>query len=176
MISPQALKRAEGLVDSAAKEGATVALDGRGIKVPKFPNGNFMGPTVITDVQPHMECYKEEIFGPALITLTVDSLDDAIKMINDNPYGNGTAIFTNSGGLARKFQHEVDVGQIGINLPIPVPLPFFSFTGSRASFIGSTHFYGKMGVHFYTQTKTITSNWTLDPTSPGVKTAMPLLK
>lgn len=176
MISPQALKRAEGLIQSAIDEGAKVILDGRGIKVPNYPNGNFMAPTIITDVKPHMKCYKEEIFGPALVVLNVESLDDAIQMINNNPYGNGTAIFTNSGALARKFQHEVDVGQIGINLPIPVPLPFFSFTGSRASFVGSTHFYGKMGVHFYTQTKTITSNWNLDPNSPGVNMAMPLLK
>jgi len=92
-----------------------------------------------------------------------------------NPYGNGTAIFTNSGSLARKYQHEIDVGQVGVNVPIPVPLPFFSFTGSRNSFLGSTHFYGKMGVNFYTQTKTITSRWQEDSTSEGVRTAMPIL-
>jgi malonate-semialdehyde dehydrogenase (acetylating)/methylmalonate-semialdehyde dehydrogenase len=91
-----------------------------------------------------MKCYTEEIFGPVLVCLTVDTLDDAIKLINDNPYGNGTAIFTTSGAVARKYQREIDVGQVGINIPIPVPLPFFSFTGSRKSFLGSTHFYGKV--------------------------------
>ena len=90
-----------------------------------------------------MECYKEEIFGPVLLTMSADSLEDAIEIINNNPYGNGTAIFTQSGSVARKFQNQVDAGQIGINVPIPVPLPMFSFTGSRGSFRGDTHFYGK---------------------------------
>jgi malonate-semialdehyde dehydrogenase (acetylating)/methylmalonate-semialdehyde dehydrogenase len=122
-----------------------------------------------------MKIYTEEVFGPVLICLEVNTLEEAIQLINNNPYGNGTAIFTTNGAVARKYQHEIDVGQVGINIPIPVPLPFFSFTGSRKSFLGSTHFYGKMGVHFNTQTKTITSNWTLDEKSAGVSTAMPLL-
>ena len=106
-----------------------------------------------------MDIYKEEIFGPALLLLKADSLQEAIKIINDNPYGNGTSIFTNSGAAARKFQHEIEVGQIGINIPIPVPLPFFSFTGWRRSFFGDLHSYGKQGVRFYTETKTITARW-----------------
>jgi len=106
-----------------------------------------------------MEIYREEVFGPVLITLEVNTLDEAIQIINQNQYGNGTAIFTRSGAAARKFQHEVDVGQIGINVPIPVPLPFFSFTGSRASIRGDLNFYGKTGVHFYTFIKTVTSSW-----------------
>jgi len=163
------------LIQSGITEGAKVVLDGRGIKVPGYEKGNFLGPTVITEVKPNMQVYKEEIFGPVLICMNVDTLDDAIKLINSNPYGNGTAIFTNSGGAARKYQHEIDVGQVGVNVPIPVPLPFFSFTGSRKSFLGSNHFYGKMGVEFYTQTKTITSNWNIDTTSAGVQTSMPLL-
>ncbi len=134
-----------------------------------------MGPTILTDVKPNMKVYTEEIFGPVLVCLTANTLDDAIKLINENPYGNGTAIFTSSGAIARKYQHEIDVGQVGVNIPIPVPLPFFSFTGSRKSFLGSTHFYGKMGVNFYTQTKTITSRWSLDNESTGVSTSMPLL-
>ena len=137
-------------------------LDGRGVKVPGHEHGNWVGPTVITNVTTDMECYKQEIFGPVLVCLNVDTLADAIKIINANPYGNGTAIFTKSGGAARQFQHSVDVGQVGINVPIPVPLPFFSFTGSRGSMWGDLHFYGKAGVNFYTHPKTITSMWKED--------------
>jgi len=177
MISPQALKRAHDIIETAKKEGATILLDGRGVKVPGFEKGNFLGPTIITGVKPNMTCYTEEIFGPVLICLEVPTLEDAITLTNNNPYGNGCAIFTNSGSVSRKYQHEIDVGQVGINVPIPVPLPFFSFTGSRKSFIGSTHFYGKMGVNFFTQTKTIISNWR-EPSDTssgqGVKTSMPL--
>jgi len=175
LISPQAKQRVEALIDTATKEGAKIVLDGRGVKVSGYEKGNFVGPTIISDVKPNMKVYTEEIFGPVLICLSADTLDDAIKLINNNPYGNGTAIFTNSGSSARKYQHEIDVGQVGINVPIPVPLPFFSFTGSRKSFLGSTHFYGKMGVEFFTQTKTITSNWNPDFKSGGVQTSMPLL-
>jgi len=175
LISPDAKKRVESLIATGVKEGAKLVLDGRGIKVPGYEKGNFVGPTIITDVKPNMTVYQEEIFGPVLICLTADSLDEAIKLINKNPYGNGTAIFTNSGAAARRYQHEIDVGQVGINIPIPVPLPFFSFTGSRKSFLGATHFYGKMGVNFYTQTKTITAQWREDAGSQGVQTSMPLL-
>jgi malonate-semialdehyde dehydrogenase (acetylating)/methylmalonate-semialdehyde dehydrogenase len=178
LISPQAKHRVERLIQSGVDQGAKLLLDGRGIKVPGYEKGNFVGPTILTDVKPNMDVYNEEIFGPVLICLTANSLQDAIQLINENPYGNGTAIFTNSGAAARKYQHEIDVGQVGINVPIPVPLPFFSFTGSRKSFLGSTHFYGKMGVNFYTQTKTITSNWREpeDTSSQGVQTAFPILK
>jgi len=106
-----------------------------------------------------MRCYKEEIFGPVLVVLETETLDEAISLINNNMYGNGTALFTNNGATARKFQHEIDVGQVGINVPIPVPLPMFSFTGSRGSFRGDLNFYGKAGIDFYTQQKTITSLW-----------------
>jgi malonate-semialdehyde dehydrogenase (acetylating)/methylmalonate-semialdehyde dehydrogenase len=119
VISPQAKQRICSLVESGAKEGAKILLDGRGIKVPGYEKGNFIGPTILSDVKPSMECYKEEIFGPVLLTLTADTLDDAIKLINDNPYGNGTAIFTTNGATARKFTQEIDVGQIGVNVPIP---------------------------------------------------------
>eukprot|EP01114_Cavostelium_apophysatum_P008243 TRINITY_DN205_c0_g1_i1.p1 TRINITY_DN205_c0_g1~~TRINITY_DN205_c0_g1_i1.p1 ORF type:complete len:530 (-),score=146.12 TRINITY_DN205_c0_g1_i1:51-1640(-) len=175
LISPQAKQRVETLIQSAIDEGAKVILDGRGIKVSGFEKGNFVGPTIITGVKPHMKCYQEEIFGPVLVCLEANSIDEAIKLVNENPYGNGTAIFTNSGAFARKYQHEIDVGQVGINVPIPVPLPFFSFTGSRKSFLGASHFYGKMGVGFYTQTKTITSQWRDDVGSSGVSTSMPIL-
>lgn len=178
MISKEAKARALQLIDSGVKQGAKLLLDGRNVKVNGFPNGNFVGPTILTDVTPNMTCYTEEIFGPVLLCIGVETFDDAIKLINSNPYGNGTAIFTQSGSAARKYQSEIDVGQVGVNVPIPVPLPMFSFTGSRHSFRGSTHFYGKMGVHFFTQTKTITSNWRFEdsPLAKGVSTAMPLLK
>jgi len=123
-----------------------------------------------------MEVYKEEIFGPVLGILTVDTFDEALHIINSNPYGNGTAIFTSSGAAAKKFQREVDAGQIGVNVPIPVPAPFFSFTGNKKSFVGATNFYGKEGVKFYTTLKTITSQWFEDDVSSGVQTSMPLNK
>jgi len=174
LISVQSKERVLSLIESGKKEGAEILLDGRNVIVEKYPKGNFVGPTILTGVKPHMLSYKEEIFGPVLLVMTADTLDDAIALINRNPYGNGTAIFTQSGAAARKFQYEVDVGQVGINVPIPVPLPMFSFTGSRCSFRGGPHFYGKQGVSFYTQTKTITSNWRFED-SP-LSMAMPLLK
>jgi len=152
-------ERIERLIQSAEDQGADIILDGRNPKVSGSPNGNFVGPTIITNITDEMDCYREEIFGPVLLCKKVESLDDAIQFTNNNAWGNGTALFTNSGAAARKFTNEIDVGQVGINLPIPVPLPFFSFTGSRKSFVGSTNFYGKKGVDFYTQTKTITTNW-----------------
>jgi len=176
MISPEAKARAERLIQSAIDQGAKVPLDGRGIKVKGYEKGNFLGPTVITDVGTNMDCYKEEIFGPVLVCLAVDTLQDAIELTNKNPYGNGTAIFTTSGAAARKYEREIDVGQVGINVPIPVPLPFFSFTGSRSSFVGSTNFYGKSGVNFYTQPKTVTSCWRDDDLpNTRVQTSMPTM-
>lgn len=175
LVSVKAKQRVESLIASAEKEGAKILLDGRGVVVPGFEKGNFIGPTVITDVTTDMTCYKEEIFGPVLVCLKVDTLDDAIQLINRNPYGNGTAIFTRSGAAARKYQHEIDVGQIGINVPIPVPLPFFSFTGSRGSFVGGANFYGKTAVGFYTQIKTITSMWREEDSNLGPQVNMPIL-
>ncbi|XP_071442058.1 probable methylmalonate-semialdehyde/malonate-semialdehyde dehydrogenase [acylating], mitochondrial [Hetaerina americana] len=177
VISPQAKERIVGLVESGIKEGAKCILDGRDIKVAGFEKGNFVGPTILSDVKPNMQCYKEEIFGPVLVTLTVDTLDDAIKLINSNPYGNGTAIFTTNGATARKFTHEIDVGQVGVNVPIPVPLPMFSFTGTRGSFLGDAHFYGKQGINFYTQVKTVTQLWKeSDVTHDKAAVAMPVMR
>ncbi len=143
VISKDSKKRIHDIIEKSEKEGAKILLDGRNCEVQKYKNGNFVGPTVFGDVKPNMTCYKEEIFGPALVTLTVDTLDEAIELINNNPYGNGTALFTTNGATARKFTQEIDVGQVGINVPIPVPLPMFSFTGSRGSFLGDTNFYGQ---------------------------------
>ncbi|KAF2270536.1 methylmalonate-semialdehyde dehydrogenase mitochondrial precursor [Lojkania enalia] len=161
VISPEAKKRIEGLIASAEEEGATIVLDGRGQKPPKYPNGNWVGPTIIANVKPHMKCYKEEIFGPVLVCLNVETIDEAIDLINANEYGNGTAIFTRSGATAGRFQREIEAGQVGINVPIPVPLPMFSFTGNKKSVAGggASTFYGKPGLLFYTQQKTVTSLW-----------------
>merc|ERR1712055_1250730 len=122
-------------------EGAELLLDGRGTTVEGYPDGNFCCPSIITKMKPSMKAYKEEIFGPVLCVLSVDTLEEAIELINNNPYGNGTAIFTTNGATARKFTAEIDVGQVGVNVPIPVPLPMMSFTGSRGSFLGDTNFY-----------------------------------
>ncbi|OAT00659.1 methylmalonate-semialdehyde dehydrogenase (acylating), variant [Blastomyces dermatitidis ER-3] len=161
VISPQSKKRIEDIIASAEEEGATILLDGRGYKPEKYPNGNWVGPTIITGVKPHMRCYTEEIFGPVLICLEVETVDDAISLINANEYGNGAAVFTRSGPTATKFQRELEAGQIGINVPIPVPLPMFSFTGNKKSVAGggASTFYGKPGLQFYTQQKTVTSLW-----------------
>ncbi|KAJ2716458.1 hypothetical protein H4R19_000642 [Coemansia spiralis] len=159
MITRQALVRAEQLVQSAVDEGAQLALDGRGVRVAKYPDGNFFGPTVIDHATPAMQCYQQEIFAPVLTCIRVATLDEALALVNGNRYGNGASIFTRSGACARKFQSEIEAGQVGINVPIPVPLPMFSFTGNKASFLGDTNFYGRSGVSFYTQLKTVTSLW-----------------
>jgi len=165
LISKESKKRVESLIESGSKEGAKLLLDGRGIVVKGYEKGNFVGPTVLADVKPNMTCYKEEIFGPVLCVMNADSLDEAMQIINNNPYGNGTAIFTTNGATARKFTQSIDVGQVGVNVPIPVPLPMFSFTGSRGSFRGDSNFYGKAGVNFFTQLKTVTQLWREDDAS-----------
>jgi len=177
MITPQAKQRAEDLIQSAIDEGADVLLDGRGVVVPGYETGNFLGPTVIANATGDMQCYREEIFGPVLVCVNVDTLEEAIAFTNANPYGNGCALFTSNGGAARKYRHEIDVGQVGINVPIPVPLPFFSFTGSRASIRGDLNFYGKTGVQFFTNLKTVVSQWKFDETTVSKKatTAMPTM-
>jgi malonate-semialdehyde dehydrogenase (acetylating)/methylmalonate-semialdehyde dehydrogenase len=175
LISRAAKARVEELIQSAVDEGATLLLDGRGATAAGYPDGNFVGPTVIAGVQPHMRCYTEEIFGPVLVCLQAGSLDDAIALVNASPYGNGTAIFTTSGAAARQYQNQTNVGQIGVNVPIPVPLPFFSFTGSKRSMLGGQHFYGKAGINFYTRPKTITSLWTPDMAGPRLVPRRPPL-
>ncbi|KAJ6948713.1 hypothetical protein NC651_002892 [Populus alba x Populus x berolinensis] len=173
VISKQAKERVCRLIQSGVESGARLLLDGRNIVVPGFEHGNFIGPTILSGVTADMECYKEEIFGPVLLCMEAGSFEEAINILNRNKYGNGAAIFTASGAAARKFQTEMEAGQVGINVPIPVPLPFFSFTGSKASFAGDLNFYGKAGVNFYTQIKTITQQWKDLPGSSGVSLAMP---
>uniref|UniRef100_A0A1D1Y6W8 methylmalonate-semialdehyde dehydrogenase (CoA acylating) n=1 Tax=Anthurium amnicola TaxID=1678845 RepID=A0A1D1Y6W8_9ARAE len=172
VISRQAKERICSLIQSGIDSGARLVLDGRDIVVPHYQDGNFIGPTIVADITSNMKCYEEEIFGPVLLCMKSDNLEEAIKIVNENKYGNGASIFTTSGVSARKFQNEIEAGQVGINVPIPVPLPFFSFTGSKASFAGDLNFYGKAGVQFYTQIKTITQQWK-DLPSQGVSLAMP---
>ncbi len=159
-ISSLARDRILALIEKGKQEGANCILDGSHYPPPSdYPDGNWVGPTLFTDVGTDMEIYRSEIFGPVLCVINVDTLEQAIALINKNPMGNGTSIFTASGAAARKFQHQIQVGQVGINVPVPVPLPFFSFTGWRGSFYGDQHAYGKQAVRFYTETKTVTARW-----------------
>lgn len=159
VISPAAKARVLKLIQQGIDEGAECLLDGSDFTVEGYESGNWIGPTIFNKVSTEMSIYKEEIFGPVLCCMESDSLEAAIELVNASPYGNGTSIFTASGAAARKYQHEIEVGQVGINVPIPVPLPFFSFTGWKGSFYGDQHAYGKQAVRFYTETKTITSRW-----------------
>ena len=164
-ISVAARERILGYIAAGKAEGARCVLDGSECRVDGYPDGNWVGPTLFADVAPEMSIYRDEIFGPVLVALAVDTLDDAIDLINASPFGNGVSLFTSSGASARKFQHEIGVGQVGINVPIPVPLPFFSFTGWKDSFFGDLHAYGKQAVRFYTETKTVTARWFDDPSA-----------
>ncbi|HEX4452921.1 MAG TPA: CoA-acylating methylmalonate-semialdehyde dehydrogenase, partial [Kofleriaceae bacterium] len=164
--------KVRGYIDAGVKAGATLVADGRGLQVSGRPNGFFLGPTLFDRVTPAMSIYKDEIFGPVLGMTRVATYDDAIALVNKNPYANGVAIFTNDGGAARKFQHEIEVGMVGINVPIPVPMAYYSFGGWKASLFGDLHIYGRDGVHFYTRTKAITTRWP-DPRHRGVNLGFP---
>ncbi len=148
-----------GFIDSGVAQGATLVTDGRGIKVPGYEGGYFVGPTLFDHVNTEMTIYREEIFGPVLIVLRAASFDEAIDLVNSNAYANGTAIFTSSGAAARRFQNEIEVGMVGINVPIPVPMAFFSFGGWKSSLFGDLHMHGMEGVYFYTRTKAVTTRW-----------------
>jgi malonate-semialdehyde dehydrogenase (acetylating)/methylmalonate-semialdehyde dehydrogenase len=162
-------------IDAGEADGAKIVVDGRTISEDggdRTSSGFWLGPTLIDHVTPEMSIYTDEIFGPVLSVIRVETYDDALKLINANPYGNGTAIFTNDGGAARRFQHEVEVGMIGINVPIPVPMAYFSFGGWKASLFGDSHAHGTEGVHFFTRGKAITSRW-LDPSHGGIELGFP---
>lgn len=175
VISTRAKARVIDLINSGVEQGAELLLDGREVQVAGYEQGNFVGPTIFNRVTTEMRIYKEEIFGPVLAIIHVDTLEQAIQLINANPFGNGVGLFTQSGSTARTFQNQIDIGQVGINIPIPVPVPFFSFTGSRGSKLGDLGPYGKQAVQFYTQTKTITSRWFEDDQeSAGVNTTISL--
>jgi malonate-semialdehyde dehydrogenase (acetylating)/methylmalonate-semialdehyde dehydrogenase len=159
VISPESRDFIIKTVTEAEQAGAAMVVDGRDLVVPGHEDGFWVGPTVIDHVKTEMSAYQEEIFGPVLVVVRVEDLDEGIKLINANPYGNGTAIFTSSGASARKFQRSVDVGMIGINVPLPVPVAYYSFGGWKASLFGDKHIYGPEGVSFYTRGKVITSRW-----------------
>jgi malonate-semialdehyde dehydrogenase (acetylating) / methylmalonate-semialdehyde dehydrogenase len=159
VVTPEARDRIFGLIGTGEQQGATVTVDGRSISVPGHENGFFVGPTVIDEVTAEMDVYREEIFGPVLSVLRSDDVDQAIALINSNPYGNGTAIFTSSGEAARRFQRGVRVGMIGINVPIPVPMAYYSFGGWKDSLFGEHHIHGPEGVAFYTRAKVVTARW-----------------
>jgi malonate-semialdehyde dehydrogenase (acetylating)/methylmalonate-semialdehyde dehydrogenase len=158
LITREHRDRVASYVEYAAKEGATVAVDGRADAACQR-SGFFLGATLLDHVQPGMRCYDDEIFGPVLSVVRVDRFDQALRMINENPYGNGTAIFTRDGGAARQFQFQVDAGMVGINVPIPVPVAYYSFGGWKASLFGDLHMYGVEGVQFYTKAKVVTIRW-----------------
>jgi malonate-semialdehyde dehydrogenase (acetylating) / methylmalonate-semialdehyde dehydrogenase len=159
VVTSAARDRIVGLIGSGAEQGAALTVDGRGLQVPGHDNGFWVGPTVIDQVTPQMDVYKEEIFGPVLVNLRAETVDEAIALINANPYGNGTAIFTSSGEAARRFQRGVNVGMIGINVPIPVPMAYYSFGGWKDSLFGQSHIHGPEGIAFYTRAKVVTSRW-----------------
>jgi malonate-semialdehyde dehydrogenase (acetylating)/methylmalonate-semialdehyde dehydrogenase len=159
VVTPEARQRIVGYVNSGEQAGATLVVDGRDLVVEGHENGFFVGPTLFDRVSTEMDIYRDEIFGPVVVVLRADSFDEAINLINSNAYGNGTAVFTNSGQAARKFQRAVHVGMIGINVPVPVPMAFYSFGGWKDSLFGDTHIHGPEGIRFYTRAKAVTSRW-----------------
>jgi malonate-semialdehyde dehydrogenase (acetylating)/methylmalonate-semialdehyde dehydrogenase len=165
LVTAEHRSKVASFIETGKKEGAKVVLDG---SRSDMKDGFFLGTTLFDHVQPRMEVYKNEIFGPVLVVLRVDSLEEAIKLVNENPYANGTAIFTESGGAARRFQNEIQVGMVGVNVPIPVPVAFYSFGGWKNSLFGDLHVHGTEGVKFYTRTKVVTTRWPhQDTPAPG---------
>jgi len=172
LVTAQAQERVSGYIDAGESAGAELVVDGRRPEVDADGEGFFVGPTLFDHVRTDMSIYTDEIFGPVLSVVRVDSYEEGVKLINDNPYGNGTAIFTNDGGAARQFQYEVKVGMIGVNVPVPVPMAYYSFGGWKNSLFGDTHAHGVDGLHFFTRGKVITSRW-LDPSHGGLNLGFP---
>ncbi len=172
LVTRQHRDKVASYLDSAAQQGATVIADGRDHPLFRESEGFFLGLSLIDDVKPEMDCYRDEIFGPVLTVTRVDSYEDGLRLINDNPYGNGTAIFTRDGGAARQFEFEVNVGMVGVNVPIPVPVAYYSFGGWKASLFGDLHMYGPDGIQFYTRSKVVTSRWP-DPGTSAVDLGFP---
>jgi malonate-semialdehyde dehydrogenase (acetylating)/methylmalonate-semialdehyde dehydrogenase len=159
LVTAEHLERVRGYVDLGGAEGARVAVDGRDVVVDGHEKGYFLGPTLLDGVDPTMTVYRDEIFGPVLSVVRVGTFDEAVAVVNANPYGNGTAVFTNDGLAARRYQREVQVGMIGVNVPIPAPMAYYSFGGWKQSLFGDAHVHGTDGVRFYTRTKAITARW-----------------
>jgi malonate-semialdehyde dehydrogenase (acetylating)/methylmalonate-semialdehyde dehydrogenase len=172
LVTRQHRDKVASYLDSAREQGATVVADGREHPLYSGSDGFFLGASLIDDVTPMMDAYRDEIFGPVLTVVRVDSYDEALRLVNDNPYGNGTAIFTRDGGAARAFQFDVNVGMVGINVPIPVPVAYYSFGGWKASLFGDLHMYGPEGIQFYTRAKLVTSRWP-DPGTSKIDLGFP---
>ncbi|MDF2091350.1 CoA-acylating methylmalonate-semialdehyde dehydrogenase [Knoellia sp. 3-2P3] len=172
LVTKQHRDKVASYLDSGVRDGATLVVDGRDGDFDGGEDGYFLAPTLFDDVKPGMSIYDDEIFGPVLSVVRVRSYEEGLKLINDNPYGNGTAIFTNDGGAARKFQRQVEVGMVGVNVPIPVPVSYYSFGGWKNSLFGDSHAHGMEGVHFFTRGKVVTSRW-LDPSHGGINLGFP---
>jgi malonate-semialdehyde dehydrogenase (acetylating)/methylmalonate-semialdehyde dehydrogenase len=172
LVTAQHRDRVTSYLDAGVQAGAELVVDGRDAEYDADGEGFFLAPTLFDRVEPGMSVYDEEIFGPVLSVVRVASYDAGLELINANPYGNGTAIFTNDGGAARRFQHEVEVGMVGVNVPIPVPVSYYSFGGWKNSLFGDSHAHGEEGVHFFTRGKVVTSRW-LDPSHGGVNLGFP---
>ncbi|GAA4702711.1 CoA-acylating methylmalonate-semialdehyde dehydrogenase [Pseudonocardia yuanmonensis] len=172
LVTSAAQERVSGYIDAGEAAGATLVVDGRQGEFDADGSGFFVGPTLFDNVRTDMSIYTDEIFGPVLSVVRVDTYADAVELINSNPYGNGTAIFTNDGGAARRFQNEVEVGMIGINVPVPVPMAYYSFGGWKNSLFGDTHAHGVEGFHFFTRGKVVTTRW-LDPSHGGINLGFP---
>jgi malonate-semialdehyde dehydrogenase (acetylating)/methylmalonate-semialdehyde dehydrogenase len=174
LVTRQHRDRVAGYVDLGVKEGAKLVVDGRGLVVKGHEEGFFLGTTLFDEVKPGMKIYQDEIFGPVLVVLRAPTIEEAIALVNANPYANGTAIFTESGGAARRFENEIQVGMVGVNVPIPVPVAYYSFGGWKSSLFGDLHVHGVEGVKFYTRTKVVTTRWPhQDTPAPGF--SMPTL-
>jgi malonate-semialdehyde dehydrogenase (acetylating)/methylmalonate-semialdehyde dehydrogenase len=171
LITPQARERVTDYVGRGESAGAQIVADGRSLSVAGHGEGNFVGPSVIDHVRPGMDVYDDEVFGPLLGVVRANTLEQALQLVNDNPYGNGAAIFTSSGAAARRFVREVEAGMVGVNVPIPVPVGFYSFGGWGDSLFGDTHIYGPESFHFYTRSKVVTSRWPNE--AEGVRLAFP---
>lgn len=172
LITREHRDRVSGYIDIATEDGATVVVDGRGVEVNGESDGFWLGPTLIDSVPTESRVYTDEIFGPVLSIVRVPSYDAGVALINRSRYGNGTAIFTNDGGAARRFQREVQIGMVGINVPIPVPVAYYSFGGWKDSLFGDSKAYGPDGVHFFTRQKAVTRRW-LDPSHGGINLGFP---
>jgi malonate-semialdehyde dehydrogenase (acetylating)/methylmalonate-semialdehyde dehydrogenase len=175
LVTQAHYERVRGYVDLGVAEGAELVVDGRGIEVPGYPGGFYLGGCLFDRVSADMRIYREEIFGPVLVVVRAGDFEQALELVNAHEYGNGTAIFTRDGDTARTFSSRVQVGMVGVNVPIPVPMAFHSFGGWKRSLFGDIHMHGMEGVHFYTRLKTVTSRW---PTGirAGADFHMPTMK
>ncbi len=172
LVTQQHRDKVASYLDAGVEQGAALVVDGRGVEVDGAADGFWLGPTLFDQVSPDMSLYTDEIFGPVLSVVRVSSYEEGLKLVNEHPYGNGTAIFTNDGGAARRYQNEVEVGMVGINVPIPVPMAYYSFGGWKNSLFGDSHAHGTEGVHFFTRGKVVTQRW-LDPSHGGLNLGFP---